>query len=221
MSPGEGKRHGWRSAAAAAVVTVGMLAVPACGADGAPRSAKTHASHSPGPQTESESGFKDAYVAGYDEGRRVYDEDGKGAAVREVAHGGCARRALDADTHADGDRGSWVKGCHDGVMGARKKPPAHPLSAKRTNPELLRNFRAWARAEGHGALARHADQLFTVTLVGPDYDVEIRTDYTSRSQAKNLASTFVVWWDGDDGHGIARSIVILDAHNRHIAIQPL
>ncbi|MEU1156349.1 hypothetical protein ABZ369_25500 [Streptomyces sp. NPDC005918] len=60
-----------------------------------------------------------------------------------------------------------------------------------------------------------------MTLGHPDYDVEIKTDYTSRSQAKNLASTFVIWWDGDDGHGIARSVVILDAHNRHIAIKPL
>ncbi|MEU8960019.1 hypothetical protein AB0C93_37665 [Streptomyces sp. NPDC048518] len=221
MSAGEGKRHGWRYAAAAAGVTVGMLAVPACGADGAPQPAKTHASPSPGSQTEPESGFKGAYVAGYTEGRRVYDKDGKGTAVREVVHGGCARRALDADTHADGDRGSWVKGCRDGVLGDPENPPAHPLSDKQTNPALLRNFRAWARAEGHGALARHADELFTVTLVGPDYDVEIKTDYTSRSQAKHLAGTFEVWWDGDDGHGIARSVVILDAHNRHIAIQSL
>lgn len=221
MSPREGKRSRQRYATAAAAVAAGLLAVSACGADGAPSSPKTHASSEPERQTEPRADFKSAYTAGYDEGLKVLDEGGKGAAVREVVHGGCAHRALKVGAGSDGDRGSWVKGCHDGVSAEPKDPPTHPMSKKRENPALLKDFRTWARAKGDEALASRAQQLDTVTLVGPDYDVEVRTDYTSRGQAKNLARTFVAWWDGDDGDGVARSVVVLDAHNRRIAVQSL
>lgn len=220
MSPRGGKRQG-RRCAAAVVVTAGMLVVSACGTDSAPQSAEKHASNSPGQHSDKTPDYKRTYAAGYAEGRKVYAAGGKGAAVREVVHGGCARRALDAGTRADGDRGSWVKGCQDAVQGAPKEPPARPMSKKEANPALLKDFRAWARTQESGALGRHADQLFTVKLTGPDYDVEVRTDYTSRSQAKKFASTFADWWDGDDGPGVARSVLILDGHNRRIAVQPL
>ncbi|MEI5102789.1 hypothetical protein RB200_35045 [Streptomyces sp. PmtG] len=202
-------------------MTAGMLAVSACGTDSAPQSADQRVSNSPAQHGEKAPGYKRDYVAGYEAGRKVYDEGGKGAAVREVVHGGCARRALEADARADGDRGSWVKGCQDAVTGAPKEPPTHPMSKREANPVLLKGFRAWARSEGGEVLARHADQLFTVKLTGPDYDVEVRTDYTSGRPAKEFASAFVDWWDGDDGRGVARSVVVLDAHNRRIAVQPL
>ncbi|WP_282791431.1 hypothetical protein [Streptomyces sp. CC224B] len=198
-----------------------MLVTSACGSDSTPRPAGERPSGSPGRHTEATPGYKRAYAAGYAEGRKVYDEGGKGAAVREVVHGGCARRALDAGARADGDRGSWVKGCQDAVTGAPKDPPTHPMSKREANPALLRDFRAWARAKGDAELARRSDQLFTVELAGPDYDVEVRTDYTSHGQARTFARTFADWWDKDDGRGVARSVLVLDIHNRRIATQPL
>ncbi|MFE0054878.1 hypothetical protein [Streptomyces sp. NPDC059003] len=114
-----------------------------------------------------------------------------------------------------------MKGCHDAVSGEPKDPPTRPMRRRTANPALLKGFRAWACAEGGEALARHADRVFTVELAGSDYDVEVRTDCTSRSQAKNFAGAFVDWWDGDDGRGVARSVLVLDAHNRRIAVQPL
>ncbi|MFH9068383.1 hypothetical protein [Streptomyces alboflavus] len=202
-------------------MTAGMLGVSACGTDSAPQPTEQRASNSPGQPSDKTPDYRRAYAAGYEEGRKVYDEGGKGAAVREVVHGGCARRALDAGARAEKDRGSWVKGCQDAVQDAPKEPPARAMSKKEANPSLLKDFRAWARAEGDGALGRHADQLFTVKLTGSDYDVEVRTDYTSRSQAKSFARAFADWWDGDDGRGVARSVLILDGHNRRIAVQSL
>ncbi|MFD9883180.1 hypothetical protein ACFWZT_17185 [Streptomyces alboflavus] len=198
-----------------------MLVVSACGSGSAPQSAEKRASDSPGRHTDKTPDYKRAYAAGYEEGRKVSDEGGKGAAVREVVHGGCARRAVDAGSRADGDRGSWVKGCQDAVQGAAKQPPTRPLSKKEANTGLLESFRAWARAEGDGVLGRHADQVFTVELTGPDYDVEVRTDYSSRSQANGFARAFADWWDGDDGRGVARHVLVLDGHDRRIAVQAL
>ncbi|GGV53186.1 hypothetical protein [Streptomyces spectabilis] len=221
MSPREGKRRRRQYAAATAVVAAGVLVVSACGTDGAPQSAERRASNPPGQHGDKIPGYKRAYAAGYEEGRKVYDDGGKGAAVREVVHGGCARRALDAGARADGDRGSWVKGCQDAVQGGPKEPPARPMSKKESHPALLKDFRAWARTEGDGPLGRHADQVFTVKLTGPDYDVEVRTDYTSRGQAKDFAGVFAEWWDGDDGPGVARSVLILDGRDRRIAVRSL
>ncbi|MFG2142119.1 hypothetical protein [Streptomyces sp. NPDC048650] len=63
--------------------------------------------------------------------------------------------------------------------------------------------------------------MFTVELTGPDYDVEVSTDYSSRAQAQAFAGSFAKWWDADDGNGVARNLVILDAHDLHIATKPL
>ncbi|WP_407555039.1 hypothetical protein QOM21_34590 [Streptomyces sp. Pv4-95] len=89
------------------------------------------------------------------------------------------------------------------------------------NPQLLADFRAWARAEGDTATARHAARVFTVDLTGPDYDVEVATDHRSRTAAAEFAETFAEWWDKDDGSGVARSLVILDPHDRRIATRRL
>ncbi|QDQ15937.1 hypothetical protein [Streptomyces spectabilis] len=221
MGPRGGTALRWRCAAAIAVVVAGVLGVTGCGDDSSPRPAGKSASDSPERQAGQLPGFKRAYSAGYEEGRTLHDEGGKGAAVREIVHGGCAHRALSADDRADGDRGAWAKGCRDAVSGEPKDPPTHPVSQRKANPALLKDFRAWARAEGDDSLGRHADQLFTVGLTGPDFDVEVRTGCTSRSQAKKFASAFVDWWDGDDGRGVARSVVVLDPHNRRLAVQPL
>ncbi|MDT0455956.1 hypothetical protein RM550_09415 [Streptomyces sp. DSM 41527] len=159
---------------------------------------------------------------GYQEGQKLYDAGGKGAAVREVVGGGCARRSLGAGAEAGQDRGAWVKGCHDGVGDAPRHPPAHPLTKRESDPRLLKDFRAWVRrTEGDTATARHAGRVFTVELTGPDYDVEVSTDYRSRAKAEEFAATFARWWDADDGPGVARSLVILDARDRRIAARRL
>ncbi|MFE3883313.1 hypothetical protein ACFXPQ_10445 [Streptomyces lydicus] len=59
--------------------------------------------------------------------------------------------------------------------------------------------------------------MFTVELSGADYDVEVSTDYSSRAGAEEFAVAFAQWWDADDGPGVARNLVILDARGRRIA----
>ncbi|MFH8569337.1 hypothetical protein [Streptomyces sp. NPDC017993] len=160
-------------------------------------------------------------MAGYDQGEKLYDAGGKGAAIREVVWGGCARQALGAGSVADQDRGAWVKGCQDGVTHSPRRPPSHHLTKRTANPRLLKDFRAWARAEGDTAAARRAGRVFTVELTGPEYDVEVSTDHTSRKAAAEFADTFAEWWDGDDGPGVARSLVVLDPQQRRIATMRL
>lgn len=210
-----------RHAAVAAAVVTGFLAVSACGTDGAPSSDGARASRPAKERPTASPDFTKAYAAGYEEGEKLYDAGGKGAAVREVVGGGCARRALAAGAGADQDRGAWVKGCQDGVGDAPRHPPAHPLTKRESNQKLLKGFRAWARAQGDTAAARHAGRVFTVELTRRDYDIEVSTDYSSRAEAEKFAGTFVVWWDGDDGPGVARNLVILDPHDRRIATRRL
>ncbi|WP_176956364.1 hypothetical protein [Streptomyces sp. KS_16] len=47
------------------------------------------------------------------------------------------------------------------------------------------------------------------------------TDYRSRAKAEEFAATFARWWDTDDGPGVARNLVILDARDRRIATRRL
>ncbi|MCZ1006642.1 hypothetical protein [Streptomyces lydicus] len=227
MSPRTGKGHLLRRTAAAAAVAAGFVAVSACGTDGTPASAD--APTSGGARAASPAGkrptalpdFRKAYEAGYEAGRTLHDAGGKGAAVREVVGGGCARRALEAGAKAGQDRGSWVKGCHDGVGDAPQHPPARPLTKRELNPRLLEGFQAWARNEGDTATARHAGRVFTVELTRADYDVEVSTDYSSRAEAEEFAAAFAQWWDADDGPGVARNLVILDAGGQRMATEQL
>ncbi len=222
MSPRTGNGHLLRRTAVAGAVVAGFVAVSACGTDGTPTSVGARASSPAGERPAALPGFRKAYETGYETGRKLYDAGGKGAAVREVVGGGCARRALDAGAKADQDRGAWVKGCHDGVGDAPRHPPAHPLTKREANPRLLGDFRDWARrTEGDTAAARHAGRVFTVELTGPDYDVEVSTDYRSRAKAEEFAATFARWWDADDGPGVARNLVILDARDRRLATRRL
>lgn len=222
MSPRTENGYLLRRTAVAATVAAGFVALSACGTDGTPASAGARASSPAGERPTALPGFRKAYEVGYNEGQKLYDAGGKGAAVREAVGGGCARRALDAGAKADQDRGAWVKGCHDGVGDAPRHPPAHPLTKRESNPRLLKVFRAWAgRTEGDTATARHAGRVVTVELTGPDYDVEVSTDYRSRAKAEEFAAAFTQWWDTDDGPGAARNLVILDAHGRRIATKRL
>ncbi|MFG2530998.1 hypothetical protein [Streptomyces sp. NPDC048516] len=217
MSPRTGSSHLLRRTVVAAVVAAGCVVVSACGTDGTPNPDGARASSPAGERPTALPDFRKAYEAGYAAGEKLYDAGGKGAAVREVVWGGCARRALDAGAKADQDRGAWVKGCHDGVGDAPRHPPPHPLTKRKSNPRLLRDFRAWARTEGGTATARHAGRVFTVELTGQDYDVEVSTDYSSPAEAEEFAAAFAQWWDADDGPGVARSLVILDARDQRIA----
>lgn len=210
-----------RHAVWATAATTGFLSVSACGTTRTPSSDATDAARPAEERPAPSSDFLRGYAAGYAQGEKLLDAGGKGAAVREVAGGGCARRALAAGPVADQDRGSWVKGCQDGVGMSPRRPPAHPLSKRQANPQLLECFRAWARAEGDTATARHTVQVFTVELTGPDYDVEVSTDHRSRTEAAEFAGTFAEWWDEDDGPGVARSLVVLDPHDRRMATKRL
>uniref|UniRef100_UPI00371249C1 hypothetical protein n=1 Tax=Streptomyces sp. NPDC048248 TaxID=3365523 RepID=UPI00371249C1 len=221
MRPRTGNGHVLRHAAVAAAAAAGFLAVSACGTHGTPSSDAAPASSPAGERPAASSDFTRAYAAGYEQGKKLYHDGGKGVAVREVVWGGCARRALDAGARADQDRGAWVKGCQDGVSDTPRHPPAHPLTKRESNPRLLKDFRAWVKAEGDTATTRHARSVFTVELVGPDYDVEVSTDYSSRTKAEAFAGTFAQWWDADDGPGVARSLIILDAHDRRIVTKRL
>lgn len=221
MSPRTGNGHLLRRTVVAAAVAAGFVTASACGTDGTPASGGSRASSPAGGRPTALPDFKKAYEAGYEEGQKLYAAGGKGAAVREVVGGGCARRALDAGARADRDRGAWVKGCHDGVGDAPRHPPAHPLTRREPNPRLLKDFRAWAQTQGDTATARHAGHVFTVELVGADYDVEVATDYRSRAEAEEFAGTFARWWDADDGPGVARNLVILNARDQRIATERL
>ncbi|MER5779107.1 hypothetical protein ABT144_33440 [Streptomyces sp. NPDC002039] len=165
-----------------------------------------------------------AYRAGYTEGKAVYDSSGKGAAVRETVWGGCTRRALQAGSAAEMDRGSWVRGCHNGVANSPERLPTGPMTKRTTNVEMLERFRAWARTKGEALEVDHVHKLAMVQLTQVDYDVELSTDYSAGSSGKpaseSLARRFVEWWDGDHRlDGIARNVLVLEADGKRLTAQ--
>ncbi|MET8682838.1 hypothetical protein ABZV77_01345 [Streptomyces sp. NPDC004732] len=91
---------------------------------------------------------------------------------------------------------------------------------RESNHRLLEQFRSWARDTGESRTARHAQALFTLesTDSGDAYDVEVKTDYSARAadDAKELIRLFRTWWDGDDGDGTARDLVLLDAGGKRL-----
>ncbi|QEV20964.1 hypothetical protein [Streptomyces alboniger] len=95
-------------------------------------------------------------------------------------------------------------------------------AVQESDHRLLERFRSWARDSGESRTARHAQALTTVELTdtreADDYDVEMRTDLSARTAtAKELGGLFRTWWDGDDGDGTARDLVLLDVHGNRLA----
>lgn len=185
-----------------AVALLGLLTV-SCGSDGdGNNSAKTK---SPASRSTVEHGYETAYDAGWSTGRRLFEEGGKGAAVREVVWGGCVRRSLEAQPQSvvQRDRGAWVLGCKQAVgTGTDRHPPAGPVTRRESDPELLARFRSWAAANGTEQPARRAGQVVLVHLGDRDYDVELVTTFTDKNakgDVKRLTDAFATWWDGDDG----------------------
>ncbi|MEU0059650.1 hypothetical protein [Streptomyces sp. NPDC006334] len=140
--------------------------------------------------------------------------------MREIVWGGCTRRALEAGSAAEMDRGSWVRGCLNGVANAPEQLPTRPVTKRTTDAKLLERFRAWARTKGEAQLVDHARTLVAVQLTEHDYDVELSTDYPAGSGNpgyESLAHSFVEWWDGDHGRdGTARNVLVLGADGKRL-----
>ncbi|MFF7534678.1 hypothetical protein ACFZB2_37120 [Streptomyces bobili] len=143
--------------------------------------------------------------------------------MRETVWGGCTRRALQAGSAAEMDRGSWVRGCLSGVANAPEQLPTGPVTKRTTDAKMLERFRAWARTKGEAQQVDHTRMLVTVQLTEHDYDVELRTDYSAGSGqpgSASLAQSFVEWWDGDHGRdGTARNVLVLGADGKRLTAQ--
>ncbi|MFF7966232.1 hypothetical protein ACFZC3_12820 [Streptomyces sp. NPDC007903] len=177
--------------------------------------------------TTVENAYTAAYEAGWREGIRIFEDGGKGAAVREVVWGGCVRRSLTARPRdaVDQDRGAWVLGCEQGVGGGSDRhPPTGPVTRRAPAPDLLRRFRSWAAAHGEQQPARHAGRVVLVHLGTRDYDVELAGTYTAKSaraDVRRLADTFATWWDGDDGDGTAWNLIVTDPTGQRLFTRAL
>ncbi|MGW7288045.1 hypothetical protein ACWGH4_21445 [Streptomyces sp. NPDC054847] len=206
-----------------AVLAMTCLATAACDKERKGNEA-AQTSSSPAEHSTPTPDFRAAYAAGYKAGKDVFNDGGKGVAVREVLGGGCTRRALEAEENTANteDRGAWVQGCQDGVSSEPSTPPDQPVTKREANHRFLDDFQAWARDEGNANMADHATGVATVELVDPHFDVEVSTDYSSNKVgAEEFAETFAKWWDGDDGEGVARNLIILDAQGQRIVTMQL
>ncbi|MEU1459219.1 hypothetical protein ABZ467_00760 [Streptomyces sp. NPDC005727] len=202
-----------------ATALLGLLAV-ACGGNGKPEPAPSRAGTEPG--------YASAYDAGWRTGKQLFEDGGKGAAVREVVWGGCVRRSLTARPRhvVEKDRGAWVLGCKQGVKsGTDRHPPVRQVTRRESDPDLLARFRTWAAAHGGKRSAEHVDRTVLVHLGDRDYDVELTTTYTGGSgqaDAKRLADTFATWWDGDDGDdSTAWNLILLDRYGKRLTTRHL
>ncbi|MFG2353507.1 hypothetical protein [Streptomyces sp. NPDC048521] len=169
-----------------------------------------------------------AYDAGWQTGRRLYAEGGKGTAVREVVWGGCVRRSLTARPRevVDRDRGAWVLGCRHGVGGERphRRPPGHALTRRESDPGLLGRFRAWAAKNGQEGSAATLSRVVLVHLVGGDYDIELTADVDTAERsadAERLAAAFAEGWDGDDGDGTAWNVLVRSPDGERLTVRDL
>ncbi|MFD0549769.1 hypothetical protein ACFQ0X_11605 [Streptomyces rectiviolaceus] len=103
-----------------------------------------------------------------------------------------------------------------------KTPGDQDDPVRESHHRLLEQFRSWARDTGESRTARHAQALYTVELTDSDadsdaYDVEVQTDLSAKSaEAKRFAELFRTWWDGDDGDGTVRDLVMLDARGNRV-----
>ncbi|WP_158820714.1 MULTISPECIES: hypothetical protein [unclassified Streptomyces] len=143
--------------------------------------------------------------------------------MRETVWGGCTRRALQAGGAAEADRGSWVRGCLNGVANAPEQVPTGFVTERTTDAEMLERFRAWARTKGEAEQVDHTRMLFIVRLTAHDYDVELSTDYPAGSGetgSESLTHSFAEWWDGDHGRdGTARNVLVLGADGKRLSAQ--
>jgi hypothetical protein len=204
-----------------AVTLLGLISV-SCGNGG---NAKPP---SPAPRTTAEHGYAAAYDAGWREGKRLFEDGGKGAAVREVVWGGCVHRSLTTQPQSvvEKDRGAWVLGCKQAVgTGTDRHPPAGPVTRRAPDPDLLARFRSWAGANGAKQPALHVGQVVLVHLGDRDYDVELATNYTDKSAKADvgqLAEAFATWWDGDDGDkAIAWNLIITAKDGKRLTTRNL
>ncbi|MFD8260970.1 hypothetical protein [Streptomyces griseoluteus] len=204
----------------AAAACLGLIT--SCGGGGGGDSARPEPSVS---HTTVQHAYTAAYEAGWREGKRIFEDGGKGAAVREVVWGGCVRRSLTARPRdvVDRDRGAWVMGCKQGVgSGADRHPPTAPVTRRAPDPDLLRRFRSWAAANGEQQSARHAGRVVLVHLGTRDYDVEVACACTAGSaKADVLADAFATWWDGDDGDGTAWNLIVTDPTGQRLFTRAL
>ncbi|MFI1652922.1 hypothetical protein ACH4XT_39170 [Streptomyces avidinii] len=143
--------------------------------------------------------------------------------MRETVWGGCTRRALQGGSAAEVDRGSWVRGCLNGVANVPEQLPTGPVTKRNTDVEMLEQFRAWARTKGEAQQVDHAWMLAIVQLTEQDYDVELSTNYSAGSgkpDSESLAQSFIEFWDGDHGrNGTARNVLVLGADGKRLAAQ--
>jgi hypothetical protein len=204
-----------------AVALLGLITV-SCG------SGDSTTPKSPASRTTAEHGYEAAYDAGWREGKRLFKDGGKGAAVREVVWGGCVRRSLTAQPHnvVEKDRGAWVLGCKQAVgSGTDRHPPTMWVTRRESDPDLLARFRSWALANGVKQPARHVSQVVIVHLGDRDYDVELATAYTDTSakvEVKQLADAFATWWDGDDGDNArAWNLIVSTRDGKHLITRNL
>ena len=204
-----------------AAALLGLITV-SCGSGG------STTPKSPASRTTAEHGYEAAYDAGWREGKRLFKDGGKGAAVREVVWGGCVRRSLTAQPHnvVEKDRGAWVLGCKQAVgSGTDRHPPTTWVTRRESDPDLLARFRSWALANGVKQPARHVSQVVIVHLGDRDYDVELATAYTDTSakvEVKQLADAFATWWDGDDGDNArAWNLIVSARDGKHLITRNL
>lgn len=204
--------------AAASVGLIGLAGLVGCAGD----SGRPLDGPAPASRSSAVPGHVAAYRAGYTAGKAVYDASGKGAAVRETVWGGCTRRAPEAGSAAETDRGAWVRGCLNGVANAPERLPTSHVTQRTTDATMLDRFRTWARTKGEGQGVEHVRMLTIAQLTEHDYDVELNTDYPAGPSgdpgAETLAQSFVEWWDGDHGRdGTARNVLILGADGTRLS----
>ncbi|QIY62442.1 hypothetical protein HEP85_13100 [Streptomyces sp. RPA4-2] len=203
------------------------VCLAATGCSSAGDSARPSAAPSGGTGRPSASapGPRQAYYAGFAVGKRLFEDGGKGSAVREV-NSGCVRRSLTAKPTAvvDLDRGAWVLGCKQGSGNGTPNPPSGPVTRREPDADLLHRFGSWARKSEVADSARHLTGVTLVHLDAGEYDVELTTTYTAGADGPGVrrpARDFARWWDGDDGDGTAWNLVVADTDGRRLAARDL
>ncbi|WP_406177387.1 hypothetical protein [Streptomyces sp. NBC_00996] len=214
-----------RRARALGLVVGACLAASACTSTGDSARPSARPSGGTGQPSASAPGYRKAYDAGFAVGKRLFEDGGKGAAVREV-NGGCLRRSLTAKPTAvvDLDRGAWVLGCKQGTGNSTPNPPSGPVTRHEPDTDLLHRFGSWARNNEAAESARHLTRVTLVHLDATEYDVELTTTYTAGADGpgvRRLARDFARWWDGDDGDGTAWNLVVADTDGQRLATRNL
>ncbi|WRZ88640.1 hypothetical protein OHB54_05920 [Streptomyces sp. NBC_01007] len=212
-------------ARALGLVVGAILTASACGSIDDSSRPSAAPSDGTGRAAASAPGYQRAYAAGFAVGKRLFENGGKGAAVREV-NGGCVRRSRAAKPTAvvDLDRGAWILGCKQGTGNSAPTPPTGPVTRREPDADLLHRFGSWARKNDAAESARHVTRVTLIHLDVTAYDVEVTTTYTAGAdgpEVRRLATEFTRWWDGDDGAGTAWNLVVADTGGQRIATRDL